>query len=196
MITTPIPSADYLRECFLLVGSSLVWKHRPESHFPAYGKRSSKAIANMWNAKNAGKVAGREMVGKCNYRQLGLNGARYLEHRIIAAMHGISTDDVIDHIDGNVLNNNPENLRPASHHQNCLNRIGWKSRNERPGVYERKRLDGSVCWIAVYSNKSLGTFDCRDEAIAARISAENSHRGEFSPNYRVHRSPTSIGRDA
>jgi len=183
MKITPIPEIAYLNDCFSLIGGEIFWKARPVSHFPAKGKRPSLQISNMWNAKFSGKRAGRIMVGRCAYRQIGLDGIRYLEHRIIAAMSGIPVDRVIDHMDGDSLNNHPSNLRAATHRQNSMNNSGWRSRDSYPGVYLKKTKAGENRWIAIIrlekSGKSCGTYGSYEEAKAARIAAELSLRGEY-----------------
>jgi hypothetical protein len=110
----PIPNADYLAECFVYVAGNLIWKHRPISHF------SNARTAAMWNAKNAEKRAGRLMlVG--GYTQIGLDGRRFLAHRLIASMHGIDTSGVVDHINGNPGDNRICNLRDIPHSENVKN---------------------------------------------------------------------------
>jgi hypothetical protein len=52
----------------------------------------------------------------------------YLLHRIIFMMHHGFLPDFIDHIDGDPSNNRIENLRPATHSENNLNR-GKHKRN-------------------------------------------------------------------
>lgn len=200
------PSREYLNECFSHVDGVLTWKRRPDSHFPQKGARNSAAIANMWNAKHAGKRAGSVLSSKKGkYRIVRLDGAHILEHRVIAVIVGIPVDGVIDHVDGNGLNNHPSNLRSATQQQNCLNRLGWRKRQGRPGVYERQLQDGTPRWIAIYAGRSLGTFSSKQEAESARSAAEDRHRGEFSPNRREHAfgtqrgvewSETSLGRGA
>lgn len=169
----PMPSKAHLDECFAYDGERLIWKHRPRNHFASHRSWA------MWNAKFAGSVAGRTMLsGK--HRQIGIDGFRYLEHRIIAAMVGISTDSLIDHVDGNGLNNRKDNLRPASVAQNSRNNIGWKNRDLPTGVYRSKtgrftaaiRRHGKQC--------HLGTFATAEAARKARVAAEAIYYGEFS----------------
>lgn len=58
-----------------------------------------------------------------NYIQesrVGKRKRRYLHH-IIAKRMGLDFPDEIDHKDGNPLNNQRDNLRPATHSQNMAN---------------------------------------------------------------------------
>ncbi len=123
----PIPPKEHLDECFMYDDGRLYWRKRPASHF-----RTARAAA-VWNAKYAGKRAGRKMVGSA-YRQIGLDSVRYLEHRLIAAMHGLDIEQCIDHRHGDGADNRIEFLRPASQQQNCWNNSGWAKKPLPVGV--------------------------------------------------------------
>lgn len=167
-----IPPIDFIAQCFDVVDGDLFWKERPLEHF------DSQRAKNMWNAKFAGKRAGRKMQGR-NYRQVAISGIRYLEHRILAVFYGISTKNVIDHIDGNGLNNRVENLRAASHQENSRNSVGKRGKRLRVGVYQKGNKFG--CSIRIGDKqKWLGVFDTEAEAVAARKGAENLFFGEFA----------------
>lgn len=52
------------------------------------------------------------------------SGERYKDeyiHRVIAGRMGLDLTDLIDHKDRNPLNNQRDNLRPATHSQNAMN---------------------------------------------------------------------------
>lgn len=86
-----------------------------------------------------------------------------LAHRIIWAMHnGRWPENEIDHINRIKDDNRIENLRPATHAQNCQNRNGkgvcWHKATKKWNAYvfiKRKRID-------------LGLFTNIDDALAAR----------------------------
>lgn len=100
---------------------------------------------------------------QCNYR-------KYRRHRIIAWVFlGLDLDDphqLIDHIDGNRLNNNMDNLRIVNSSQNSQNRKGVR------GI--TKKTNGK--WIArlMVSGKrfNLGTYEIEEDAKLAYISAK------------------------
>lgn len=173
----PMPSQAYLAECFEYYSDgALVWLNRPAEHF-----RNSRAC-NIWNAKFANVRAGR--LGLHGYRQVGLDGLRYLEHRLIAAFFGLDCSGEIDHIDGNSNNNRIENLRAANRFQNNRNhRTSKANTSGHMGVYALRsgrwkagiRRDGRQVW--------LGAFDNFESAVSARLDAEREVYGAFSPRH-------------
>lgn len=100
-------------------------------------------------------------------------------HRLIL---GIDDPDVlVDHIDGNGLNNTRANLRVCDSAENQRNR--GANRNNKlglKGVFECKR---SGRWVAkIMANRKshyLGRFDTPEEAQAAYIAAAKELHGEF-----------------
>lgn len=86
----------------------------------------------------AGDVAGgiRGCSKKSNYKRwvVGLNGKLHIVHRVIYCMyHGsLSSNYEVDHIDGNSLNNNIENLRVVTRETNRRN--SKKQKNNKTGV--------------------------------------------------------------
>jgi len=93
---------------------------------------------------------------------------------------------VVDHIDGDGLNNQKHNLRIVSISQNS-----WNSRKRTAGgiTSTKKGVSWHInnrCWQAYitvnHRNIHLGSFKIEADAIAARETAENSYYGEY--NYR------------
>jgi hypothetical protein len=90
--------------------------------------------------------------------------------------------EMVDHIDGNPLNNRRSNLRLATHADNMKNRRkhsnnksgfkGVRQRKNRPGWVAEIRVDGK------YTH--LGTFDTPELAHEAYCKAAEKHHGEFA----------------
>lgn len=173
----PLPSAQYIRECFDYVPTTgvLIWRERPVSHFPSEHRR------NNINARFAGHIAG--SVGPRGYVIVSLADQRYLAHRVIwKLVTGTEPPPHVDHKDTNPSNNQWENLRGATKQQNGFNRTA--SRLSKTGIKgvnwdaERKRF---AAYIRISGkNQFLGRFDNADEAGAAYQSAARQFHGEFA----------------
>lgn len=92
---------------------------------------------------------------------------------------------VIDHIDGNPLNNRKENLRICTQQQNVFNhKVAKNNTSGITGVSWDKTRNKWVAQI-VYNNKNyhLGRYNNKQDAINARINAELKYYKEFSIYY-------------
>jgi len=107
----------------------------------------------------------------CGYNRLSFGGKRYLEHRVIFAMHHGYWPKMVDHINGNKRDNRVENLRDAHYRRN--NTVNSKVRSDNTsgyrGVINHKQVNG---WVAQGSRpdgtrKHLGVFLCPNEAALA-----------------------------
>lgn len=89
---------------------------------------------------------------------------------------GIPADKIIDHIDGNRINNNIDNLRLVGYRENAIN-TEYRRKGKLVGInYHR----GIKKWVArgdtddKGNRKALGCFDSKEEAVLARRLWENS----------------------
>ena len=107
------------------------------------------------------------------YSIIQINNKRYLTHRIVAsAFLGLdiqNKDLQIDHIDRNKLNNNTNNLRIVSNHQNQFNR-GAK------GYCWNKQKSKYQAQIGI-DNKNiyLGYYDTEEDARNAYLEAKEKY---------------------
>lgn len=129
------------------------------------------------------KRTGKKSGGSPNSRGYGtvkVGNKHYLAHRLVFLfVHGY-LPDVLDHRDGNKLNNNVVNLRPATAQQNHRNTPVRK--HSTSGVTGVNKHKGK--WRAyIYVDSTqiyLGRFLVKDLAIEARRIAEEKYFGEFA----------------
>tara|TARA_R100000655_G_scaffold102711_1_gene148647 strand:+ start:407 stop:892 length:486 start_codon:yes stop_codon:yes gene_type:complete len=102
-----------------------------------------------------------------NYLVTSINGRMFKFHRIVYFAHNRkfdiynnSDDNMIDHIDGNKLNNHIFNLRVVNNHQNQINSNQYrtaKGYTKRGNKFEANiRINGK--------REYLGTYDTEQEA--------------------------------
>jgi len=88
-----------------------------------------------------------------------------------------------DHIDRNELNNLESNLRPATQQQNTQNKSIQK--NNTSGIVGVSWSKKNQKWIAYIgfnnAHKYLGSFYNKEDAIVARLCAEQKYFKEFAP---------------
>lgn len=119
------------------------------------------------------------------YDQLSCTKGQYVRkyfHRVIT---NCPEDMVVDHINGNSLDNRLCNLRICSRKENQSNLRPHTTRaSELPkGVYYEKRSGRYYAKIVVnYEQINLGTFLTQELAHAARLEAERLYQGEFAYN--------------
>lgn len=129
---------------------------------------------------------GKEAGGLHNagYRRVRVDGMYYLSHRVIFALtHGRWPEADVDHKDRQGLNNDPTNLREATHHDNMRNgSLRCNNTSGVPGVSwdsERSKWAVSIC----YNGKThhFGRHD--DLEFAELVAHEARHRlfGAFAP---------------
>lgn len=112
------------------------------------------------------------------------DGPMILMHREVAKLAGMAESKRYDHKDGNGLNNQRQNIRPASQLENGRNRgtalwPGKSSRFKGVSLFKRTRrwmahirINGKLC--------HLGTFSTEEEAAKAYDRSARLHFGEFA----------------
>jgi len=171
-MSNPKHSARYFREAFEYVDGKLFWKERPLHHF------NNIQDQQRMNSRHAGKEAGCEFKG---YRGVLINRTRVATHTVIFAIHYGRIPKMVDHVDGNPLNNRIENLRQCNSLENNLNaRLRKDSQSGVKGVSWSKACKKWVAYAKLNgAHKHLGTFDAIFDAVATRRSFANRHYGEF-----------------
>ena len=109
-----------------------------------------------------------------------MKGETILMHRMIMGV--LNEKKVVDHIDGNKLNNKRENLRVCSQLQNTMNRKkNTRNSTGYTGVCFNKKANKYVANLN-YNHRRiyLGLFETIEEAVEARKKAELFYRGEFN----------------
>jgi hypothetical protein len=134
----------------------------------------------------AGIVAGN--FDGSGYRQVQLQGKKYMVHRIIWELNNgaIPENMTIDHINQNKSDNRIENLRLASHAENCRNRgLRKDSTTGYKGVSWNKKAQKYSAQVGIDNKqKHLGYFDTAEEAFVVYQKASQELHGEFNVLHR------------
>lgn len=93
-----------------------------------------------------------------------------------------------DHIDRNEFNNRKSNLRPCTRSQNQMN-CSLRSHNTSgvTGVWPTKTGSWEVGLKVEGEWKFRGIFNNKDDAIVARLKAEQKYFGEFAPQQHLYK---------
>lgn len=162
----PLPSADYLRECFSYDAETgvLRWRVRPDWHHKTGQGRA-------WNVRVAGSVAG--TLSPFGYRLVCLDHHSFAVHRIVLAMNGDDPGELpVDHVNGDRSDNRLSNLRVSSVRGNASNTVLHRRGRGLPvGVSATRggRFVASIGDAGVSFH--LGTFDSVVAARAAYLGA-------------------------
>jgi len=109
------------------------------------------------------------------YWHVRIAGVSYAQHRLVwLLMYGRWPEHVIDHIDGDRLNNSFGNLRDVPQRVNAMNRLAARSDSVSGVIGVRKTKSGK--WNAyIYragTKLDLGTYCTADDASAAYSAAK------------------------
>ena len=162
------PSQEQLHEIFEYrddnISQPLIWKIRP-----AYRLK-------------IGDIAGSLYGGR--YYTVSVYYIRYKLHRLVWIYHNgdVPNGMIVDHVDGNSINNRIENLRLATPSENNRNsKISSKNTSGVKGVYWYKRDKKWKAQIMVdHKFIHLGYYNTIEEAEAAIIIARNNLHGDFA----------------
>lgn len=138
-----------------------LYRYNPETG-DLLSNKTGKPIRKI-HRSNHGRVSG--------YRVI-LNGVGFMAHRVIWAIVNGDTDMVIDHEDGDVLNNRISNLRLATNQQNSANRIGKGYVKTANGFRTKVVFSGKT-----YYN---GTFKHEIDAALAGAELLKTIKGEWA----------------
>lgn len=113
----------------------------------------------------------------------GFKGKMLIMSRVI--MHPLD-GEVVDHINGNTLDNRKENLRNCSQRQNCQNKINCHANNSFgvKGITYNQKGEKFIARIRVNNKRIyLGSFNVLGDADSAYRIAEEKYFGEFARKY-------------
>ena len=168
-----LPDYTKLDEMFYIDPTSktyLTWKsHKVRTHI--------NKPAGYLNQKKNSPNDGRWMVS--------IKDSLFMVHRVVYSIHNkvnLNDGQVIDHIDGNSLNNNPANLRACSNKQNSWNRQKHKIGASLYKGVRRSTTKGK--WFASISGIYLGTFETEILAAIAYNKEAYILFGEYA-NYNI-----------
>lgn len=151
---------------------------------------------NQWNSRFSGKIAGcKQNFGSHIYLTIRVDGKLYLAHRLAFFFSRERWPTIIDHINGNSLDNRIENLREVDKVENGRNcKISKNNTSSVNGVYYQKQIDR---WIAeghytkdgIKMKEYLGCFKDISDAKIAREKWEvgqgnfTKRHGKLMENY-------------
>ena len=130
------------------------------------------------NGRHIGMVAG--AINRDGYRRVKINYQLYAVHRLVWVMHGNDPVPFVDHINGDVLDNRIENLRAATHSQNCMNRRQRSDNKSGIKGVMRKKDKWYGCVTLNYKVYPAGYFDRKEDAAAAVDKLRKELHGEFA----------------
>lgn len=129
----------------------------------------------------AGSINGK---GRCTIR---IQGRLYHAHRVVYALHTGEDPGVllVDHMDGNPLNNHPDNLRKATHSQNSMNKgLLLNNTSGVPGVYWNAWRGKWQAEVKKDGRKTAKRFEDLKDATAWVSEKRLELFGEFAPENR------------
>ena len=117
------------------------------------------------------------------YACIAINGRKVLLHRYLMQVYNTeyNLNNVVDHINGDGLDDRMCNLRHCSHKQNMQNiRKGGKIIGVSKSQNKNNRWVARI--MSNYKTINIGYYDTFEEAALARFAKEKEICGEFGPN--------------
>lgn len=153
---------EFLHEFLQYSDGSLVWK---------------KTVGRL-ATKN--RIAG--TLSDSGYLTICVCGKIYKLHRLIFFYHYGYFPKIVDHIDGDKINNRIENLREATISENAWNsKIRVTNKSGIKGIsWDKKSNKWRASCMVNYKQNNLGCFDSIDEAKKVLVNFRNKNHKEFS----------------
>ena len=183
MARKALPSQEVLRQLldYSPATGRLFWRERPAEFFYGEGHKTKDHLAAMWNARCAGEECFLG-VSATGYRRGSIFAIKHFAHRVIWEMQIGGCPDVIDHINGDKLDNRLRNLRSASISENAYNsRLSRSNQSGFKGVSwkEEKKKWRAVIKVGV-RQIHLGYFSDPIVAHKAYCKAAAEYAGAFA----------------
>lgn len=136
---------------------------------------SVKAV-KQWNTSKANQEAGYIFITTSGTKvsQVRVLGKLYYTHRLVYKLVTGDEPELVDHINGNPLDNRVENLRSVSNQENSKNaRMNKHNTSGVTGVSWSKSANKWEAYIWKDCKKiNLGLFSCLEEAKRVRLEAQ------------------------
>ena len=174
-----LPSQQELNDRFIYKDGQLYYKglyQHLEKHYPTdlLGNTPSETLLPVVTLQENQR-----------YKTIWIDDKALCVHRLIYKMFTGEEPETVDHYDGNSHNNKIENLRPATHQQNTLNKLGYKT--NKLGLKNIctafTKKDGTQVYRVQIKNqqsKIYKSFSDLKDAIEFRNSKLKELHGEFS----------------
>lgn len=120
-----------------------------------------------------------------DYYRITINKNIYFTHKLIFMFHNGFMPEIVDHIDGNPLNNKIENLRPATRSQNMRNAKIHKTNTSGVKNVHWSKIDKK--WIVMLryagTKKYFGSFDDIELADLVAQEARDKFHGQYARHF-------------
>lgn len=116
---------------------------------------------------------------KASYHRIRIHRVEYKAQRLAwLYAYGHWPDGVVDHVNGNPLDNRLANLRVGTQKENLYNR--GPSRTNTTGYKGVSKITGYDLWRATIGGKHVGTFKNPEDAAAAYQAEAKIRIGDFA----------------